>query len=60
MTNKLWKQNWAESRQNYLDWWTGKGLVISMWVHLEKDGPRLLLAASQRRPLLARGRCLVV
>lgn len=39
MINKHWKENWAESRQNYLDWWAGKGLVISMWTHLEKDGP---------------------
>ena len=34
----FWKENWAESRQHYLDWWAGKGLVISMWELLEKDG----------------------
>lgn len=33
-----WKQNWAESRQHYLDWWAGRGLVISMWEHLTTDG----------------------
>jgi hypothetical protein len=33
-----WKQNWDESKQHYLDWWHGKGLVISMWEHLEKAG----------------------
>jgi hypothetical protein len=36
--NTTWKKNWEESKQHYLDWWNGKGLVISMWEHLEKDG----------------------
>ncbi len=36
---KLWKSGWEESRQRYLDWWSGKGLVISMWEHLRKEGP---------------------
>ena len=35
---ELWKDNWEESRQHYLDWWDRKGLVISMWEHIEKDG----------------------
>jgi len=34
----IWKENWEESKKNYLDWWKGKGLVISMWEHLEKEG----------------------
>lgn len=34
-----WKDNWAESQQHYLDWWAGKGLVVSMWEHLQTDGP---------------------
>jgi hypothetical protein len=38
MSETCWKENWAESRQHYLDWWEGKGLVISMWGHLEKEG----------------------
>jgi hypothetical protein len=25
------KTNWAQSRQNYIDWWAGKGTVITMW-----------------------------
>jgi hypothetical protein len=33
-----WKENWAESRQHYLDWWAGKGLVVSMWGHLDQQG----------------------
>ncbi|MCB9435207.1 MAG: hypothetical protein H6668_24860 [Ardenticatenaceae bacterium] len=33
-----WKNNWEESRQHYLDWWDRKGLVISMWGHVEKEG----------------------
>lgn len=38
MNELLWKENWEESRQHYLDWWTGGGLVISMWEHLPVDG----------------------
>jgi hypothetical protein len=34
----IWKGNWEESRQHYLDWWAGRGLVISMWEHLSKEG----------------------
>jgi len=36
--NNTWKANWEESRQHYLDWWNGTGLVISMWEHMEKEG----------------------
>jgi hypothetical protein len=35
---QTWKTNWTESKQRYLDWWKGKGLLISMWEHLKKDG----------------------
>lgn len=38
MNHPLWKENWPESRGHYLDWWAGKGLVVSMWGHLEKSG----------------------
>lgn len=38
MNKPLWKDNWEESRQHYLDWWAGKGLVLSMWEHLPKAG----------------------
>jgi hypothetical protein len=34
---QTWKTNLEESKKHYLDWWNGKGLVISMWEHLEKD-----------------------
>jgi hypothetical protein len=33
-----WKNNWEESKKHYIDWWNHKGLVISMWEHLEKEG----------------------
>ncbi len=33
-----WKENWEESKMRYLDWWQGKGIILSMWEHLEKDG----------------------
>ncbi len=35
---KTWKPNWEESQKNYTNWWNGKGLVISMWEHLKKEG----------------------
>ncbi len=35
---KTWKNNWDESRQRYLQWWEGEGLLISMWEHLQKEG----------------------
>lgn len=33
-----WKENWEESKKRYIEWWKNKGLVISMWEHLEKEG----------------------
>lgn len=33
-----WKENWEESKKNYIDWWNSKGIVLSMWEHLQKDG----------------------
>ncbi len=35
---RTWKVNWEESKQHYLDWWNGKGIVLSMWEHLQKEG----------------------
>ncbi len=40
MLDKLWKDNWEESRQHYIDWWDRKGLVVGMWEALEVDGPQ--------------------
>ncbi|MDH7598912.1 MAG: hypothetical protein QHH07_04635 [Sedimentisphaerales bacterium] len=33
-----WKDNWSQTRQHYLDWWSGKGLVISMWGYIPQGG----------------------
>ncbi len=33
-----WKSNWEESKKHYLDWWDGKGIVLTMWEHLPKEG----------------------
>jgi hypothetical protein len=33
------KENWEESKKHYIDWWNRKGIVLSMWEHLEKVGP---------------------
>ncbi len=35
---KTWKDNWVESAKRYLEWWEGRGLLISMWEHLRKEG----------------------
>jgi len=34
----IWKENWEESKKHYTDWWSGKGIVVSMWEHLRKVG----------------------
>jgi hypothetical protein len=33
-----WKNNLEESKKRYIDWWNGKGIVLTMWEHLKKDG----------------------
>lgn len=33
-----WKSNFDETKKHYLDWWKGKGIVLSMWEHLFKEG----------------------
>ena len=34
-----WKSNWEETKKHYIDWWHGKGIVLTMWEHLLKEGP---------------------
>ena len=38
ITMQTIKNNWEESKKNYIDWWAGKGLVITMWEACKKDG----------------------
>lgn len=33
-----WKNNWEEAKAHYLNWWSGKGIVLSMWEHMHKNG----------------------
>lgn len=33
-----WKSNWEESQKRYTDWWQGKGMILTMWEHLFKEG----------------------
>ena len=33
-----WKNNWEESKKRYIDWWNQKGIVLTMWEHLQKEG----------------------
>lgn len=35
---QTWKSNFEESKRHYMDWWNGKGIVLSMWEHLFKEG----------------------
>jgi hypothetical protein len=35
---QTWKENWEESKKKYINWWKGKGFVLSMWEHLQKEG----------------------
>ncbi|MBN2165922.1 MAG: hypothetical protein JW717_06570 [Marinilabiliaceae bacterium] len=35
---KTWKDNFDESKKRYINWWNQKGMIISMWEHLEKEG----------------------
>ena len=27
----MWKDNWEEAKQHFVDWWDHKGLVVGMW-----------------------------
>lgn len=33
-----WKINFEETKRHYTDWWNQKGIVLTMWEHLRKDG----------------------
>jgi len=35
---QTWKNNWTTSQQHYIDWWAGKGLVLTMWEACPKRG----------------------
>ena len=30
-----WKDNLAETKQHYIDWWNHKGIVLNMWEHFQ-------------------------
>lgn len=34
----FWKENLDETKKRYIDWWNHKGIVLTMWEHLQKDG----------------------
>lgn len=35
---RTWKSNFEETKKHYTDWWNGKGIVLTMWEHLFKEG----------------------
>lgn len=43
-----WKESLEQTKQRYIDWWGGKGIILNMWEHLEKDGaPHALITKPQ-------------
>lgn len=30
-----WKENLEQTKQHYIDWWNGKGIVLNMWEHFQ-------------------------
>ena len=46
-----WKDNWAESRQHFIDWWNRKGLVATTWgAHIPAAAPRAEAAQPPHEP----------
>ena len=33
---QTWKNNLDETKQRYLDWWQGKGVILNMWEHFQE------------------------
>ncbi len=33
---KTWKTNLEETKQHYIDWWNGKGIIVNMWEHFQE------------------------
>ncbi len=48
---KTWKANWEESRKRYLDWWHQRGLIISMWDSMKKEGEPHTIRHKPPRPV---------
>lgn len=34
----MWKSNFEETKQHYINWWNQRGIVLTMWEHLQKSG----------------------
>lgn len=48
---QTWKKNWAESQKHYMDWWAGKGLVITMWEACRKEGVPHVAVPEEVKPV---------
>lgn len=47
----MWKSNWEETKQHFVDWWNREGLVLGMWGAPRREGgPR----EQTREPAAAR------
>ena len=40
MNECLWKPNWTETKNHFVDWWNHEGLVLGMWGAPPADKPR--------------------
>lgn len=48
MTN-LWKVNWAETKQHFIDWWNHEGLVLGINFKGETEVEKLVKAIEPYR-----------
>ncbi len=38
---KIWKDDWAETKQRFQDWWNGKGFLVGFWGGVPLAEPRI-------------------
>lgn len=42
-TAGLWKDNWADTRRRFVDWWDGKGFIVGSWTGVKLTRPRAIV-----------------
>ncbi len=47
-----WKPNWEETKQHFVDWWKGEGLVLSIYGTPKADPPHEVVADPGPPPLV--------
>jgi hypothetical protein len=38
-TAAMWKANWEETKQHFIDWWNHEGMLLGMWGDVPSDSP---------------------